>query len=74
MWLSRMHAPAADAAVRDEILLFLASQEELDEFQQTQIAGLWEQQADCRAASGDRASAAALWARAAELAETIKEA
>ena len=34
-----------DATVRDEILKFLASQEELERFQQTQIARLWEQHA-----------------------------
>ncbi len=51
--LAREYLPSAaeasqieDAGVRDEILQFLASQEELEEFQQTQIAGLWEQQAD----------------------------
>ncbi len=34
-----------------------------------EIASLWEQQAACREAGGDRAAAAALWARAAELVE-----
>jgi len=34
-----------DTEARDEIMKFLASQEELEEFQQTQIAGLWEQNA-----------------------------
>ena len=34
-----------DTQARDEIMKFLASQEELEEFQQTQIAGLWEQDA-----------------------------
>lgn len=35
-----------DEAVRDEILKFLASQEELDQFQQTRIARLWGQHAN----------------------------
>jgi hypothetical protein len=35
-----------DAEIRDEILQFLDSQAELDDFQQTQISGLWQRQAD----------------------------
>ncbi len=34
-----------------------------------QIVGLWEEQAGCRAEAGDTGAAAALWARAAEIAE-----
>ncbi len=34
-----------DAAVRDEILGFLASQDELEQFEQTRISRLWEQDA-----------------------------
>ncbi len=34
-----------DVAVRDEVLSFLASQEELEEFEQTRIGRVWEQQA-----------------------------
>jgi hypothetical protein len=50
--LARSYLPSAaeaaqleDAAVRDELLKFLASQEELDRFQQSRIARLWEEQA-----------------------------
>jgi len=37
-------AQIEDEGVRDEILNFLSSQEELEQFQQTRIAKLWEQQ------------------------------
>ena len=50
--LARTYLPSAaeaaqieDEAVRDEILKFLASQEELDRFQQSRIASLWVEQA-----------------------------
>jgi hypothetical protein len=50
--LARAYLPPAaeaaqieDEAVRDEILTFLASQEELDRFQQSRIASLWVEQA-----------------------------
>jgi hypothetical protein len=50
--LARTYLPSAaeaaqieDEAVRDEILTFLASQEELDRFQQSRIASLWVEQA-----------------------------
>lgn len=39
-------AQIADEAVRGEILTFLASQEELDRFQQSRIARLWVEQAN----------------------------
>lgn len=55
-------AQIEDQAVRDEILNFLASQEELEQFQQTRIAGLWGQQAgvlsDPNADEGKRQQAA----------------
>lgn len=55
-------AKIEDETVRDEILSFLASQEELDEFQQTRVAGLWGQQAslltDPNADDGKRQQAA----------------
>jgi hypothetical protein len=50
--LARQYLPASaeaaaieDDQLRDEILKFLASQEELDAFQQTRIASVWRQQA-----------------------------
>lgn len=39
-------AELEDAALRDEILNFLATQEELEQFQQTRIARLWQRQAE----------------------------
>lgn len=55
-------AQIEDEAVRDEILKFLASQEELDQFQQSRIARLWVQQAaaltDANADAGRRQQAA----------------
>jgi tetratricopeptide (TPR) repeat protein len=46
-------------------LALLLEERGLDE----EIAALWETQARCRAESGDRAAAAVLWARAAEVSE-----
>ena len=50
--LARQYLPSAaeasqidDTEVRDEIVKFLASQEELEEFQQKQIAALWKEKA-----------------------------
>jgi hypothetical protein len=67
--LARTYLPSAsdamqieDAAVRDELLKFLASQEELERFQQSRIARLWEEQAkvltDAAADEGKRLQAA----------------
>lgn len=57
-----------DEVARGAVTRFALLLEErgLDE----EIATLWETQARCRAESGDRAAAAALWARAAEVSET----
>ena len=57
----------ADAAVRDEIMKFLASHEELEEFQQKQIAALWEQQAAVLA------NPAAQWADRQQAADRLTE-
>jgi len=66
--LARQYLPAAadvdqveDPAVREEIMKFLASQEQLEEFQQTRVAGIWKQQVkvlcDAKADSGAKEQA-----------------
>ena len=51
-----------DVEIRDELLKFLASQEELEEFQQTQLAKVWKQKAEvlanAQASTNERQQAA----------------
>jgi hypothetical protein len=56
-----------DAEVRDEIVKFLASHEELEEFQQKQIAALWQQKAAILA------NPAAEWAEKQQAADRLTE-
>jgi golgin subfamily B member 1 len=64
----RLFAEApGDEIARDSVTRFAALLEAGERFDE--IASLWEQQARCRAEAGDTGMAAALFARAAELAE-----
>jgi tetratricopeptide (TPR) repeat protein len=58
---------ASDSIAQTSVTRYahLLEEQKLDD----QIVGLWEEQARCRAAAGETGAAAALWARAAEIAE-----